>query len=76
MKDAKWDYGSGEGAAPGQFEREPQGISLLINDADATTHKASAAILALVRTLLDLHLIPTPLLTGNKDVPAGRFDWS
>jgi hypothetical protein len=71
MKDANWDYGGGQGAAPGRFEREPQGISLLINDADATAHKASAAILALVRTLLDLHLISTPLLTGNKDVPAG-----
>ena len=71
MKDANWDYGGGEGAAPGLFEREPRGITLLINDADATAHKASGGVLALVRTLLDLHLIPTPLITGNKDVPAG-----
>jgi hypothetical protein len=69
MKGANWD--SGEGASPGLFEREPEGIVLLINDTDATAHKASGGVLALVRTLLDLHLISTPLLTGNKDVPAG-----
>jgi hypothetical protein len=73
MKGANWDYGGGEGAAPGLFEREPEGIALLINDADATAHKASGGILALVRALLDLHLISTPLLTGNKDVPAGAI---
>jgi hypothetical protein len=73
MKDANWDYGGGDGAAPEIFEREPEGIAVLINDADANAHKASKGIFALVGALVDLHLVPQALLTGNKDVPPGAI---
>jgi len=71
MKDAGWDYGGGDGVSQGIFQREPEGIAVLTNDADVTAHKASGGVFALVHALLDLHLIPTPLLIGDRNVPAG-----
>jgi len=67
---ANWNDGGGSGFSQELFTQDPEGVLVFINSAEADAHRATAGIAAFVRSLADLHLIPTPAVTGHPSVAA------
>jgi TolA-binding protein len=68
---AKWDDGGGTGFSQSVYTQDPAGILVFINNVEADAHRATSGITALVQTLANLSLIPSPAVTGNTNVTAG-----
>jgi len=69
---AGWDHGGEAGVSTQQWDRDPVGVEITLNEADARAGRISAGVGALINVVRRLRLTQDNTIYMNGEVPAGQ----
>ena len=68
---AGWDHDGEAGVSTQQWDRDPIGVEVTLNEADARAGRISAGVGALINVVRQLGLVYDNTIYMNDDVPSG-----